>query len=140
MPYHSSTEVFDESHGWRYRVLLAAFPHDPMGTIVRAVLGRNLNWGVSYGLAATIGRDGIVRTGKRVPRKPTAYNSAKFHVLPGMPIGSIAALRDEFRRLADHCKLNDKDREALFMELRKWCGKDERAISGLDVEAPRGVI
>ena len=140
MPYHNSQEVFDDAHSWRYRVLLAAFPHDPMGTIVRAVLGRNLSWGISYGLSATIGKDGIVRTGKRIPRKPTEYNPQKHVDLMAEPIGSITALRDEFRRLADHCKLSDKDREALFMELKKWCGRDERAINNLDIQADKRVI
>ena len=44
-------------------------------------------------------------------------------------IGTIESVRDSLRRLADHCKLSDTDREALFEELRRWVYKDYRAKS-----------
>ena len=34
--------------------------------------------------------------------------------------------RDEFRKIADACKLNDEERKELFTELVKFIGKDER--------------
>ena len=45
-------------------------------------------------------------------------------------IGSIIAVRDSMRRLADHCKLTDPQREDLFAELRRWVKRDYRATSG----------
>lgn len=44
-------------------------------------------------------------------------------------IGTVESVRDSLRRLADHCKLSDTDREALFEELRRWCFRDHRAKS-----------
>ena len=44
-------------------------------------------------------------------------------------IGTVESVRDNLRELADHCKLSDADREALFTELRKWIGRDYRATS-----------
>lgn len=123
MPFHAGSEVYDEKHSWQFRVMLASFPQDPEGAIVRAVLGRNMRTGLRYGLTAVIDRDGIVRASVQ-------DHSGESH--KRMPIGSVIAVRDAFRRLADHCRLSDKDREALFEELRKWL-TDERAQSGLDI-------
>ena len=36
-------------------------------------------------------------------------------------------LIDQFRRLADHLKLTEGEREAMFFELRAWVAKDHRA-------------
>jgi hypothetical protein len=119
--YYGGDQVFDLARSWKFRVALAAFPADPMGLIVRAVLGMNSAKGAALGLEATIRPDGIV-TAKLRSFNGRILNNAH-------PLGSIIALRDDFRRLADHCKLNDGDRMALFEELRKWCGKDLRSRS-----------
>jgi hypothetical protein len=42
-------------------------------------------------------------------------------------LGLITDIRDEFRRLADHLKLDDGERVELFDELRKWVSIDMRA-------------
>lgn len=129
--YHKSNAVFDKEHTWRYRVLLASFPADPMGVIVRAVLGRNLATGAAMSLSAKIDIRGqiICRL-----RQPNGIVQRYFRV------GHVNAIRDEFRRLADHCKLDDDEREALFEELKKWAGKDERAMAGLDIPVPARVV
>lgn len=44
-------------------------------------------------------------------------------------IGTVESVRDSLRRLADHCKLSDADREALFGELHLWIKRDHRAKS-----------
>jgi hypothetical protein len=126
MGYHAGADVYDEKHSWQFRVLLASFPQDPEGAIVRAVLGRNMKRGLRYGLTAVIDRDGIVRA---------SVQGHDGETYARMPIGSIISLRDSFRRLADHCRLPDHEREALFEELRKWIITDERAQSGLDIRA-----
>ena len=138
--YSTDSDIYDESHTWQYRVMKAAFPADPMGMVVKAVLGLNRAWGHAYGLSATIDANGVVRTSYREPHKPTEFNPNRFYTHKRWPIGSITDLRDEFRRLADHCKLNDKDRNALFLELKKWCGKDERAINNLDIPVDKRII
>lgn len=45
-------------------------------------------------------------------------------------LGQITDIRDEFRRLADHLKLDDGERVELFDELRKWVAIDMRADHG----------
>lgn len=42
-------------------------------------------------------------------------------------LGQITDIRDEFRRLADHLKLDDAERLELFNELRMWVAVDMRA-------------
>lgn len=42
-------------------------------------------------------------------------------------LGLITDIRDEFRRLADHLKLDDGERVDMFDELRKWVAIDMRA-------------
>lgn len=42
-------------------------------------------------------------------------------------LGHITDIRDEFRRLADHLKLDDGERVEMFDELRKWVAVDMRA-------------
>lgn len=44
---------------------------------------------------------------------------------------TVQELRDNFRGLADHCKLSDKDREELFNTIRSWISRD---YSGLGVD------
>jgi hypothetical protein len=118
--YFSSAEVYDRARSWQFRVLLAAFPADPMGLIVRAVLGVNSRVGAALGLEATIRKDGVVTAALRSPRGRKVTNAH--------PLGTVIALRDEFRRLADHCRLPDNERLALFEEVRKWAGRDLREV------------
>jgi hypothetical protein len=113
--YYSSVAITDPEIFWSKRVHLASLIHPAMGPIVEAVMGFKPVLPIVLGLAAVIRHDGIVLA--------VAYNGADKRE---MPLGHIHALRDEFRRLADHCKLNDDERTALFTELKKWVGKDLR--------------
>lgn len=45
-------------------------------------------------------------------------------------------LRDEFRRLADHLKLNDDDRKGLFVAVQKWLVCDYRIDPTMDMNDP----
>jgi hypothetical protein len=45
-------------------------------------------------------------------------------------------MRDKLRRLADELKLNDDDREQLFIAARKWCACDRRLDPGMDPKDP----
>jgi len=122
--FHAGNDVYDKGRSWKFRVLLASFPCDPEGAIVRAVLGRNMIRGLCYGLTAVIDREGIVRSNVRAHDGETYAR---------MAVGSVIAVRDCFRRIADHCKLDDDERLAFFDELRKWVIKDERSESDLDI-------
>lgn len=44
-------------------------------------------------------------------------------------LGTIDAIRDMFRRLADALKLSDHERTEMFTRLKQWVRYDERAIS-----------
>jgi len=83
-----------------------------------AMLGKEPKVGLAFGKNCTIRLDGLVETLVR--------NNGRWRLTP---IGTVQGLRDDMRRLADHCKLTDKDREAMFAELSKWILKDERATS-----------
>lgn len=45
-------------------------------------------------------------------------------------------LRDDFRRLADGIKLNDQDREQLFIAVQKWVVADLRLDPTMDPQDP----
>ena len=122
--FHTSADIFDQSHSWQWRILLASFP-TTTGAIVRGVLGKLMKHGRAIGGKAVITHEGLTVTNVR--DEHGVWHTA-------IPIGSIEAVRDSFRRLADHCRLPDHEREALFEELRKWIVKDYRAQSGLDVK------
>lgn len=116
--YHNSAEVKDGSRHWTWRVLVASFPTRSMGPMVRAVLGKQMARGPKLSLQATIGQSGMVYAGLKHDDQVVSYQH---------PLGDVKAIRDEFRRLADHCRLNDAERIELFTELRKWMGKDLRS-------------
>ena len=126
MPFHAGADVYDQKHSWQFRVMLASFTQDPEGAMTRAVLGRNMRTGLRYALTAQIDREGMVRA---------SVQTHDGEVYARMPIGSLIAVRDAFRRLADHCRLSDQERNEFFEEIRKWISTDERAQSGLDVRA-----
>lgn len=85
-----------------------------------AMLARVPRLADAYGDTADIWPDGRVAT--MVRRRGVWGDKPEV-------IGTIIAVRDNVRRLADHCKLSDKDRLALFEELRKWIRRDCRAKS-----------
>ena len=47
------------------------------------------------------------------------------------PLGPVAEIRDDLRRLADRLKLEDAERVDLFDQFRKWVVRDLRAKSEL---------
>lgn len=90
-----------------------------VGLIVMAMLARQPKHGPALGSTCEI------LTDSRVMAKVRRYG------VWGAPetIGTVESVRDSLRRLADHCKLSDADREVMFEELRKWCFRDYRAKS-----------
>jgi hypothetical protein len=120
--FHTSDDVFDLARNWKYRVILASMP-TTTGVIVRAVLAKQTRVGWAYGRHCEIDIHGHVFVAVRQPDG---------QIVKPYPIGHVNAVRDAFRRLADHCKLSESERNALFDELRKWVRKDHRASSDLD--------
>jgi len=119
LPQFSSVQdVFDASRSWQWRVTRASLA-TTTGLIVMAMLAKQPKNGPALGKTCEILLDGRVVTPVR-----------RYGVW-GAPetIGTVESVRDSLRRLSDHCKLSDADREALFEELRKWCFRDYRAKS-----------
>lgn len=52
----------------------------------------------------------------------------------GAFVGSIGDVVDNFRKLADHCKLNDEDRKAMFLALKNWIAQDYRPVAQREYE------
>lgn len=84
-----------------------------------AILAKMPNHGPAFGHTCDILLDGRITT------------PVRRHGEWGNPetIGTVISVRDNLRRLADHCKLSDADREAFFAEFRKWIKTDMRARS-----------
>lgn len=116
--FASVSDVYDEARHWSYRITRASLG-TTTGLIVLAMLAKIPGRGPAFDQTADILTDGSVATRVR---------DAKMQWIT-TTIGSIEAVRDNMRRLADHCKLGDVDREAMFEELRKWVRKDFRARS-----------
>jgi len=57
-----------------------------------------------------------------------AFKDREGDYAPLVPVGMIGDIVDDFRRVADHLKLNDADRVAMFVELQKWISVDMRAV------------
>ena len=89
------------------------------GAIVMAMLAKQPKNGPAFGLNCDILLDGRVVSPVRRYGK---WGAAEV-------IGTVESVRDNLRRLADHCKLPDAERVALFTEMQKWIRKDYRAKS-----------
>lgn len=118
MNFHNASSIFDPARSWKWRVVAASLG-TTTGSIVQAMLARQPGRGPALGMTCDILLDGTVIT--------TVRREGQWG--PPEPIGTIAAVRDNMRLLADHCKLSDADREELFVELRKWVRVDYRAKS-----------
>jgi hypothetical protein len=90
-----------------------------MGCFVLAIL--NLQHGVKpprFGSRAVINAEGLVFSNMQ------AADGTKH---PNHCLGPVQVITDNFRGLADHLELSDKDRVAMFAELKKWFVHDARA-------------
>lgn len=111
-------DVFDEARGWKWRAIRASMG-TTTGMIVMAMLAKQPKNGPAFGQTCDILTDGRVVTPVRrygVWGKPET-------------VGSTESVRDNLRRLCDHCRFSDADRLALFSELQKWIRRDMRARS-----------
>lgn len=116
MQFSKDNEVFDEANSWQYRTVRASLG-TTTGLIILSLLGKQPRVGVAILGEAEIGHDHVVRCKAR---------DAEGNVYTRYPLGLVHDVRDNVRRLADHCRLGDTDRVALFDELRKWFIKDWR--------------
>lgn len=89
-----------------------------MVCLLLAVLGWQASFKPRYGRVARIDKDGLVFSncvdGYGVHHNKTC-------------LGPVQQITDSFRGLADHLKLDDKERVEMFEELKKWFVHDARA-------------
>lgn len=118
MPFSTAADIYDESRSWQWRVLRASLG-TTTGSIVQAMFLKRPKVGPAFGDTCDILPDGKV------------ISPVRRYGVWGRPevVGTVESVRDNIRTLADHCKLSDADREALFEALRKWIRKDYRATS-----------
>lgn len=118
MAFSTVSDIFDPARSWQWRVIRASMG-TTTGLIVMAMLAKQPKNGPAFGHNCDILADGkVVTKVRRYGRwgEPEA-------------LGTVISVRDNLRQLADHCRLSDADREALFAELRRWIRKDFRAVS-----------
>jgi hypothetical protein len=118
--FHDSERTRDPEDDWRVRIWLASVP-DETGLIVQAMMGKHLPRIIRFGVTCDIDKDGNVGTLIYLPGKVPTWKN----------IGSTIAVRDALRTLADHCRLTDSERLAMFDLFQKWVRKDFRAVSTL---------
>lgn len=118
MAWHNNHIIFDMSLPWKWRVVRASMG-STTGLVVMAMLAKEPKNGPAFGQWCNIDKDGFVESQVR--------REGRWH--PPIQIGSVADVRDNLRRLADHCKLPDIERIELFEEFRKWIRRDHRATS-----------
>lgn len=108
-----------EQESWPFKALVA-LKDDPIARdIMVCLIGRTPKDGKRrITSTATVDKAGLVwcnvSYGLNAPAKTVC-------------LGEITDIRDEFRRLADHLKLEDAERLELFNELRMWVSYDMRA-------------
>lgn len=111
----------DRPDDWRVKAILATKGNQSrLGCILIAVLGKShrIKNGSRFDTSASITSDGFVMCG---------FRQASGHYHPGAFVGSVRDLVDNFRGLADHLKLSDKDRIELFDKVKAWITVDYRA-------------
>lgn len=126
--FYDGADTRDPAVHWQRRAMTASFGGDSLSltvhTMLCAVLARRT--------ALTLGRRGVsLAPAAEILLDGTVVADCRMHgkFIPKKPLGSVVAVRDSFRYLADHCKMTDVERNALFEELRKWMSKDHRARS-----------
>jgi len=104
---------------WQFRAVAATRgSQSRLGAILLAVLGKQRQTLPRFASSAVITSDGFVMAG-------FCDKAGRYH--HGALVCDVSELVANFRGLADHLKLNDADRVAMFAEVQKWCATDYRA-------------
>lgn len=109
-----------ERASWQYKVIAATHGNQSrLGCIMLAVMGRNAKHPPQFGANANITSDGFVMA-------DFVGKDGRYH--HGALVGDVRDLIGNMRGLADHLKLDDKDREAMFKAVRGWIARDYRTV------------
>ena len=109
---------------WKLRIVDATRGNQTMmGALVLAILNVEPNKRPFFRGLGTIDKDGVV----------WAMLYAKSMIMPRLtPLGTVQQVMDELRALADHAKMDEREAEEFFTEVRKWIVRDQRAKSELN--------
>lgn len=107
-----------EQNSWPFKAVVATRGNQTLlGCIVLQLIARPPKNPPAITSLATVDRDGLL----------WAFVTPRFGYRRLTCLGLLQDVLDEFRRLADHLKLDDGERVELFDELRKWVAIDMRA-------------
>lgn len=110
----------EEQNSWQYKAIVCTRGNQTLiGTIAIYLAGRYAKAGRCILGPANIDEDGLTWVNMRNQRGETGM----------VCLGWITDIRDDFRRLADHMKMDDVERVELFGELRKFIDVDLRPDS-----------
>ena len=117
MSDHLTPEQEAERATWQYKTVAATQgPKSKLGTILLAILNRSVRR-PAFGPSCVITSDGYVLSN-------FVDRHGSMHV--GAFVCHISELVSNFKGLADHCELEQNDRQELFEEVRKWVAIDYR--------------
>lgn len=111
---------------WKLRVVAETYGNQtPMGALVLAIMGHTPNRRPYYKGLATIDKQGVIWC--------KFYARGMHNLFPKrVPICHVRAFNDELLRLAEKCKMDDREVGEFFSEAKKWIERDERAKSTLN--------
>lgn len=112
--------LLTQSQEWQYRAVAATQGNQSMlGCFVLAVLGwQHGRKPPRFGSKAYIDANGQLFSNMQ---------DASGHMFRNQHLGPVEDVINNFRGLADHLKLDDKERKEMFGELKKWIVHDARA-------------
>lgn len=111
---------------WKLRIIAATRGNQTqMGAVCLAIIGHIPNKRPYFKGLANIDGQGVIWA--------LFYARGMHNIVPRMvPIGTVQVYNEELHRLADKCKMDDRERNEFFTEAKMWIERDARAKSSLN--------
>lgn len=116
---------YENAH-WKLRIINATRGNQTqMGAVCLAILNHTPNRRPYFKGLGTIDAQGVIWA--------LFYARGPENLIPKMvPVCHVNDYNAELKRLADKCKMDDREVSELFAEARKWIERDARAKSSLN--------